>query len=178
MSNVSILHEIYDHANRMEDAGIVDPDIVLTLKKLQGITKNIESKWITIQNPNSFYFYNAIKNVELIIDKMIDRFYNAKEMHDNPQVAVDTLRLIPNLIDVIEITESNETSEEVTEKVIEYTYKLRNKASETNLLESEDVDLQGIDNEKVMKVLNGMVEELNIPKELPDDVSVDDESIS
>lgn len=178
MSNVSVLHEISNQANAMEDEGIVHIQIVDDLKKLQKISKELETKWVKADTENSFYFYNAIKSVELILAKMIDRFLKAKEMQDNPQVAVDTVRLVPNLIDVIEITEGDNVDQETTDKIIERTYQLRNKAAETNLLESEEMDLEGVDKQKILNTLNGMVKQFNIPEELPDDVTVNDEDVS
>lgn len=162
----------------MEDEGIVQTEIVQDLKKLQNISRELESKWVRADNANSFYFYNAIKSVELILEKMIDRFLKAKEMQDNPQVAVDTVRLVPSLIDVMEITDGDNVDQETTEKIIERTYQLRNKAAETNLLESEEMDLEGVDKQRIVDTLNGIVKQFNIPEDLPNDVTVNDENIS
>lgn len=178
MSNVSVLHEISNQANAMEDEGIVDITIVENLKKLQSISRELESKWVRTNTENSFYFYNAIKSVELILEKMIDRFLKAKEMHDNPQVAVDTVRLVPSLVDVIEITDDDKVDQETTDRIIERTYLLRNKAAETNLLESEEMDLEGVNKQKLLDTLNGMAKQFDVPEELPDDVTVNDENVS
>ena len=74
MSNISILHKISDRANSMEDVGKVDPDVVYDLNKLQTIANDLGTKWINSKHDDSFYYYNAIKSVKLIIEKMIERF--------------------------------------------------------------------------------------------------------
>ena len=154
-------------------------NIVDTLIELHDSTKQTQSKWVEKKTENSFYFYNASKSVELIIEKMIDRFKKSQENHDNPQIALDTLGLIPNLVEIIQITEEEKSDNETTEKIIEQTYKLRNKAEETRLLESEARNMQEIDKGRLLDTLDGMVGQLNIPKEPLDVVDAnDDEDIS
>ena len=166
----------------MEDEQKVDlsvVNIVDTLNKLHDSTKQTQSKWVEKKTKNSFYFYNASKSVELIIEKMIDRFKKSQKNHDNPQIALDTLGLVPNLVEIIQITEEDKSDNETTEKIIERTYKLRNKAEETRLLESEERNMQEIDKERLLDTLDGIVEQLNIPKEPLDVVDAnDDEDIS
>ena len=179
MSSTQILNKISDQANKMEDEQKVDLSVVNTLNELQDSTKQTQSKWVEKKTENSFYFYNASKSVELIIEKMIDRFKKSHENHDNPQVALDTLTLVPNLIEIIQITEEDKSDDETTEKIIEQTYKLRNKAAEKRLLESEERNMQEINEGRLLDTLSGIVGQLNIPKEPLDVVDAnDDEDIS
>ena len=178
MNNIEILKDLSKQANRIEDEGKVDPtlpDVLKNLSKLKDETKKIESMWVERKDTNSFYFYNAIKCVELILEKMIERFTRSQENHDNPQIAVDTLALIPNIVEVVEIAETDKTDEQTIEKIIERTYQLRNKAAVTNLLESEKRNLQGIDTKRVLETLDGIAKQLGIPEELQDDVTADDD---
>lgn len=101
--NKPIFQEINDSLNRMEDTGKVDMSILDSLEKLERILRKIKTKWLGHSNTDAFYFYQAMKNVELILGKMKERFKNSKIKNDNPKIAKDSLTLMPVIDDILQV---------------------------------------------------------------------------
>jgi len=172
--SVTLLDEITGRVNKMEDEGKVDLDILHDLDKLKDGLLAIEDKWVNNSSRDSFYFYQAIRNVELILERVVERFAAAKERHDNPQIALDTLAIIPIASDIIQLTESGAVEHDKIDRVLERTRQLRDKAAETSLIESDARNLKDVDSEEVGHTFDQIMERLDIPADLPNDIVVDD----
>lgn len=135
-----IVQEINDLLNHMEDTGKVDMSILDNLKKLRQFLSEIKSKWLDHPDTDAFYFYQAARNVELILVKMEDRFRNSKVTNDNPKIAKDSLSLMPAIDNILTMTETNEISDAAINSVLAKTRQLRNTAASTNLIEPIEVD--------------------------------------
>ena len=171
----TLLDHITDRVNKMEDDGVVDETIVDDLDEFKQKLLDVEDKWLSINDKNSFYFYQGVRDVELILERMVERFKTAKTRHDNPQIALDTLSVIPIASEIIQIAEHGKTDDATVNQILERTHQLRDKANETNLIESDERNLHEIDKETLGESFDKVLDTLEIPSDLPDDVYVDED---
>ena len=134
-----ILVEIKNSLDKMEETGKVDLSILDNLKTLRNFLKTIKSKWLDVEDSNGFYFYQAARNVELILGKMEHRFKHSQEANDNPKIAEDSLLLLPNIDSILDVTQSFKINKQTIDDVLTKTHSLRNKAAITNLIESLEI---------------------------------------
>ena len=66
----NILVEIERSLAGMEKTGRVDLVILGSLSKLRDLLKRIKSRWLDVEDSDGFYFYQAARNTELILDRM------------------------------------------------------------------------------------------------------------
>ena len=144
-----ILIEVERSLTEMEETGKVDLAILDSLSNLRGLLKSIKSRWLDIENSDGFYFYQAARNMELILGKMEYRFKNSQKSNDNPQIAEDSLILLPAIDGILEITQSYKISEGSINDVLSRTRDLRNQAASTNLIESLEISREYIDKDNM-----------------------------
>ncbi len=173
--SAALLDHITDRINKMEDDGAVDEAIVDDLDELKQKLLDVEDRWLSVDDKNSFYFYQGIRDVELILERMVERFKAAKIKHDNPQIALDTLAVIPIVNEIIQIAEHGKADDAAVNQILERTHQLRDKAHETNLIESDERNLHEVDKETLGKSFDKVLDTLEIPSDLPDDVCVDED---
>ncbi len=155
-----ILKEIEDSLNHMEETGKVELSILDKLNNLQEFLKTIKTKWIENSNSDGFYFYQAARNIELILDRMEYRFKNSKITNDNPKIAEDSLVLLPAIDRVLELTESNNITPDSITSVLKQTENLRKTAISTKLIESLDASRDSMDVEHVKRQFNQLMQNL------------------
>ena len=161
-----IVQEIRDSLNRMEDTGKVDMSILNSLEKLRQLVYKIQSKWLEHPNTDAFYFYQAVRNIELIVGMMEDRFKNSKETNDNPKVAKDSLIMMPIISDILHMTEKCKISDSSINEILDKTMRLRNTAASTNLIEPLSADYDAIDKDTLQYRFVPLMNRLGIK---PDD---------
>jgi len=157
-----IVQEINDLLNHMEYTGKVDMSILDNLRKLRQFLREIKSKWLDHPNTDAFYFYQAARNVELILGKMEDRFRNSKVMNDNPRIAKDSLTLMPYINNILRMAETDEISDASINSVLDKTRQLRNTAAHTNLIEPLKIDRDSIDKESLRYHFTQLMDNLEI----------------
>ncbi len=157
-----IIQEINDSLNHMEETGKVDLSILDNLKQLRKFLCEIKTKWLEHPSTDAFYFYQAARNVELILGKMEDRFEKSQIMNDNPKVAADSLILMPQIDTVLKMSEENIISEYTINIILEKTRKLRNVAADRNLIESLEIDRDSIDKDNLRYRFTQLMDKLNI----------------
>lgn len=145
---------IKESLDKMEKIGKVDLEVLDKLDKLRKLLKTRKTQWLEISNSDGYYFYQAVRNVELMLDTMEYRFKNSQKTNDNPKIAKDSLTLLPSIDKILNITQlsviNNELiNDELIDKVLSQTQHLRNVASRTNLIESIDIDRQLIDKDQL-----------------------------
>ena len=133
----------------MEESGKIDLAILNSLSKLRDLLKGIKSRWLEIEDSDGFYFYQAARNTELILDKMESRFKDSQKADDNPKIAEDSLVLLPAIDEILEITQSYKVSEHSINEVLSKTRDLRNQAASTNLLEPLEANKEYIDKDNM-----------------------------
>ena len=133
----------------MEEAGKVDLAILNSLSKLRDLLKGIKSRWLEVENSDGFYFYQAARNMELILGRMEQRFKNSQEANDNPKVAEDSLILLPAIDGILEITQSYKVNEHSINEVLNRTRYLRDRAASANLIEPLEINRECIDKDNM-----------------------------
>jgi len=167
-----VLQQITDSLYHMEDTGKVDRSILKDLNQLQQIFKKTQTKWLEDKSSNSFYFYQGARNAEFILERMVERFEKSQEAHDNPQIAEDSLVIIPLMSEILNLTAENIVDEATIRQIVERTRQLRNAAAEVNLIESRKKDLSLIDKNTIGSTFDTLMEKIDIPVELePNSVS-------
>jgi len=160
-----LMQAINDDLHNMEATGKVNLEIIDKLNQLRKLLDEQKNKWLKIENTDSYYFYQGLKNIELMLDKMEYRFKHAPELHDNPKIAADSQILFTFVNDLIQITESNKMDNGAINNVLHKTQILRNAAVHQNLIESPEVDDELIDKENLRLQFRSMMNNIDIPQQ-------------
>ncbi len=169
-----IMRQITDNLNTMEATGKVDLTILKDLNVLRDFLNQLKHKWLENKSSDGYYFYQGLRNIELMLDKMQKRFETSQENHDNPKIAEDSLILFSRVDDLIQLTESDKITNETINEILSKTRDLRNIAAHQNLIEPPEIDKELIDKENVRYNFNKVMQSLDIPIEEP--IAVDEES--
>lgn len=169
-----IMQQITENLHNMEATGKVDPTIVNYLDELRSLLRELKDKWLENRNTDSYYFYQGIRNVELMLDKMQERFEMAKVNHDNPKIAEDSIVLFKVVDELLLLTESDNVNDETVNKILSKTRDLRDTAFHQNLIEPPQVDEESMDKELLRYQFYPVMKNLDIPREEP--LPVDEES--
>ena len=161
MKNQSLV-EIKNSLDKMEETGKVNMIILDGLNKLRQLLKERKLEWLKIQQSDGFYFYQAIRNVELVLDKMEYRFKNSQKANDNPKIAKDSLVLLQPIEKILETTNVFTINEQTINRVLKNTQHLRNVASSTNLIEHLETNIESIDKEQLKLQYTKLIENLSI----------------
>lgn len=154
--------EIKNSLDKMEETGKVNMIILDGLNKLRQLLKERKLEWLKIQQSDGFYFYQAIRNVELVLDKMEYRFKNSQKANDNPKIAKDSLVLLQPIEKILETTNVFTINEQTINRVLKNTQHLRNVASSTNLIEHLETNIESIDKEQLKLQYTKLIENLSI----------------
>ncbi len=129
-------------------------NIITTLR--DNSLKEIKNKWINEEKSDRFYFYQAVHNVELILEKMEVRFKNSEKPNDDREMIDDSLLLLHHIVDILKITviESSEINMETVDQILTETYELRNEAESTNLIGILEVNPENLDKDKLQKLFS------------------------
>ena len=160
----NILVEIERSLDKMEGAGRADLAILGSLSKLRDLLKSIKSRWLDVEDSDGFYFYQAARNTELILDRMEHRFKNSQKANDNPRIAEDSLILLPVIDEILDITQSYKVDERSINKMLNRTRDLRNRAVDTDLIEPLEINRKCIDNDNMRSRFDAMMENLGVSK--------------
>lgn len=160
-----IMKQISENLYDMEATGKVDPTIIKYLDELRSLIRQIKDKWLENKNTDSYYFYQGVRNVELMLNKMQERFETAQENHDNPKIAEDSIVLFKDVDDLLQITESNEINLQTVNKILEKTRDLRNTAFHQNLIEPPETNEENVDKELLSYQFDSVMKNLDIPQD-------------
>jgi len=169
-----LMQAINDDLHNMELTGKVSLDILEKLDKLREFLNQLKTKWLEDRSSDSYYFYQGLRNVELMLDRMQYRFEHAPELHDNPKIAADS-QILFNVVDgLLKVTESNNVNDETVNDILHKTRILRETASKQDLLESQIANEELIDKDGIRLQFSGIMRNLDIPQEL-DQYTIGDE---
>jgi len=159
------MQQITENLYNMEASGKVDLSILKLLDELRSMIKELKQKWLEDRNTESYYFYQGLRNIELMLDKMQDRFEHAPEKHDNPKIAEDSIALFKVVDDLLSITETNTINDQNVNKILYKTRDLRNAASRLNLIEPIEADVKMLDKDNIRYNFTPMMKNLDIPQD-------------
>jgi hypothetical protein len=135
----------------------IDLIVVNKLDSLLHLLSEKEAYWQSNRNVSSrsaFTVYHGWRNVRLVVNKMRTRFIEAQGRHENPQVAVESLKVLPSLLDVytclLELGEKELPRDEMTATFNRIT-ELRNVAYYSGMLPSISEELQEADKKAVIE---------------------------
>lgn len=162
----NILIEIERSLIRIEKAERVDLTVLgSNLSKLRDLLNGIKSRWLDVENSDGFYFYQAVRNIELILDRIIEhKFKNSQRANDNTKIAEDFLILLPVIDEILEITQSYRVNEHSINKVLNRTRDLRNMAADTDLIEPLEIDRKYIDNDNMRHRFDVLMKNLGVSR--------------
>ncbi len=156
-----ILVEVKESLERMEETGRVDLSILDNLTALRTFLNTIKSKWLDMENSDGFYFYQAVRNVELILGKMESRFKNSQKADDNPKIAEDSMLLLPNIDSILEATQEFTINKEAINDVLSKTHSLRNEAARANLIEPLEISREALGKDSLKMQFTALVQKLD-----------------
>ena len=105
----------------MEDSVKVDISILENLEERGQVSREIKAGRLEYLNMDAFYFDQAARNVELILRKIEDRFKTSEAKHDNPKNTKDSLTLMPTMVSVLKMVQTNDASDSTINDILEKT---------------------------------------------------------
>lgn len=171
-----IMQQITENLYNMEASGKVDLSILKLLDELRSLIKDLKLKWLENRNTDSYYFYQGLRNIELMLDRMQERFEHAPEKHDNPQIAKDSVILFKVVDELLALTETDNINEYSVNNILHKTRDLRETASKQNLIEPIKVDEEMLDKDNIRFCWTPMMKSLDIPVEEDHEMNLDEES--
>ena len=152
--------KIKNSLEQMQQSGKVDLAILDDIITLNETLKTIKGKWFEIADSNGFYFYQATRNVELILGKMEHRFTNSHEAKEPLKIIQDSLMVLSHMDDVLEAIQKFTIKPQMVNDVLQKTYSLRDKAIDVNLLESLEVSREGINRDNLRSQIPKLLQKL------------------
>ena len=133
-----ILLKVKKLLEKTEKSGNIDSAVFTNMRDM---LKTEKDKWLGVKSADGFYFYQAIRNVEFVLEEMERRFKSFRNKHDYKKLAVDTLNILPRVDDILETAHKDLIIDEQSiDRILTQTYTLRTEAENANLLKAPDID--------------------------------------
>lgn len=136
---------------KMEETKEVDLSIIPMIESEMSLLSELQNKIVsdkTQETRANFLAYHIVRNLNLTMEKMKVRFIKAKENHDNPVVALDTISLIPVLAEAYQTVESINAGKTISEtSVVDKIQLLRNSMSSSKMLISGEEEAKRVSKE-------------------------------
>ena len=157
-----LLERMNSELHRMEETGDVDIGFLERIAEFRDYINKIKTRWLENNNTEGFYFYQAARNMDFILDEVDARFQKAKKTHDNPAVALDTLALLPEFDKTLDLLEHDEITPESIDTILDRTRILRNVARSRNLIESIETDRKFLDTDMLGRYFTALMDQLSV----------------
>ena len=145
---------------KMEETGEVDMGFLSHVTEFRHHIDKVKARWLENDDSDGFYFYMAARNIELMLDRVQERFQGAEKAHDNPAVAPDTLALLPEFDKTLDLLAHDEITPESIDTILDRTRVLRDVAEDRNLIESIETDLKDIDADRVRLLFPALMDHI------------------
>jgi hypothetical protein len=126
--------------HKMEEVGAIDPAILDNIDRakstLSALANMLSTNTASSNVKSAFLGYHIIRNLNLILSKMKDRFTYSKDNNDNPIVAEDSLSILPILSESAEVAmkyAGKKVGEGEEELMLNHILKLREITSQANM---------------------------------------------
>ena len=159
--NNQLLREMDFTLNKMKETGKIDLDFLKNISEFRHYINKVKTRWLEHTDNDGFYFYQAARNMELILSKMYDRFEKAKKINDN-SIDLDTLALLPHFDKTLGLLEHHNVSAESIDKILDQTRLLRDAAASKNLIESIEIDRNSLDTDNLKTCFTSLMEQLSV----------------
>ena len=145
---------------KMEETGEVDMGFLSHVTEFRHHIDKVKARWLENDDSDGFYFYMAARNMELMLDRVQERFQGAGKAHDDPAVALDTLALLPEFDKTLDLLAHDEITPESIDTILDRTRILRDVARSRNLIESIETDLKDIDADRVRLLFPALMDRI------------------
>lgn len=153
----NLLEELSNQLQKMEKVEKVDPVVVNTFEKLIDTCYSTENFWRDNEKESiqsSFMLYHASRNIRIILQKMKQRFIEAKEKHENPAIIHESVAVIPSLSELC-VTISSLTKQTLTKDLVDIISQkvgyLRDVAFANSLLPTPEEEIQELDRNRLKR---------------------------
>ena len=158
----TILIEMQNSLEETKKTGNVNQTTLNNIESLRNFLKIVKDKWLNVQDSDGFYFYQAIRNVELILGEMERSLENARKTGNGQKIATDSLLLLTGIDRILNATECIKIDMYSIDQVLSMTQALRNMASSVNLIEPLDTSRMALDRGRRMKAqFSALMQELD-----------------
>ena len=143
--------------DKVVETGKIEPSISRVFDNIIKKCLDSERYWSSnekISNKASFTLYHATRNCRIILEKMRERFEEAVTRKENPEIAVLSLRVLPDLnglCDLITSLKGDTISSNMATFVMNRVRGLRSIAREVNMLPSPEEEIQTVDKKDLKK---------------------------
>ena len=144
-----------------KETGKIDYMILNNIESLRDFLKIVKSKWLNVQDSDGFYFYQAVRNVELILGEMERGFENARKTDNGQKIAMDAMSLLPSIDRILDMAQCMKISTYFIDQVLDITQTLRNMASDVDLIEPLDTSRKALDKGYMKAQFLALIQELD-----------------
>ena len=156
-----ILLEIKISLERTEETGKIDYMILNNIESLREFLKTVKDKWLNMQDSDGFYFYQAVRNVELILGEMERGFENARKTDNGQKIAADAMSLLPVIDRILDMAQCMKISTYFIDQVLDTTQALRTMASDVDLIEPLDISRKVLDKSSIKVQFSTLMQKLD-----------------
>ena len=156
-----ILIEMQNSLEETKKTGNVNQTTLNNIESLRDFLKTVKDKWLNVQDSDGFYFYQAIRNVELILGEMERSLENTRKTGNGRKIATDSLLLLTGIDRILDATEYMKIDMYSIDQVLSMTQALRNMASSVNLIEPLDTSRMALDRGRMKAQFSALMQELD-----------------
>lgn len=166
MGKLQVFESVYEQLSKMEEEKIIDISIVKHFDELIQDLKMQEQFWVDnrkVPIEDTFVIYHASRNSRLILEKMKNKFLVAEQKQANPKVIEDSLRVMPNLLELyatISPLVEKPITPEIRSLVLERLRAVKNIATEASMIPSFEEETKGVDPKLVKKQFANLTDTL------------------
>lgn len=161
-----VFNSIYKKLEEMENKGKIDLTILEEFDLLAKKFKAIELFWVENKRVNvedAFLLYHCARNCRTILTRMRNRFLEAEKKHLNPDVAIDSLQIIPvlnALYEIVTVPVEKSLNKEQQMHIIQRLKEMRNIAASLSFLPTFQEETENINMIKLKKHFKELAESL------------------
>ena len=157
-----ILIEMQNSLEETKKTGNVNQTTLNNIESLRDFLKTLKDRWLNVQDSDGFYFYQAIRNVELILGEMERSLENARKTSNGQKIATDSLLLLTGIDRILDATEYMKIDMYSIDQVLSMTQALRNIASSVDLIEPLDTSRMALDRGRMKAQFSALMQELDV----------------
>jgi hypothetical protein len=153
----------------MQTSRKLDDSAIPVIKQAIIENKKREACWLSnkdIPAKVAFVMYHASRNTRIIMEKMLDRFLVAAQIHENPKVVDDAMLVYPELQELCTFMDSSAMSNKFTDPYLEFVKKrvrnLRNTAMRAGMLPTTEEEIKKVDKKELAKQFGAFAEDIRL----------------
>lgn len=152
----------------MQASRKLDESAIPTIRQAIIENKKREDFWLSnkeIPHQAAFVLYHASRNNRIIMEKMLDRFLTATQIHENPKVVDDAMLVYPELNEMCSFMDSLKTVK-LTDSVLGFVRTrvriLRNTAEKAKMFPTTEEEIKKVNKTEFAKELGAIADDLRL----------------